>query len=158
MSVLNGAMKGCGRVAVVLALSFGAGQLPAEAQVGLTSGAARVTLIARSAPQGSIPAVSAPERFAQVGSLRETAVNVKLSANTSYRLVVRGTAANGTKVWVRSVTGEFQELTEGTAVTVARDAAAPGIEQQVQFRIEGSDGNAPGALPVRYDLVIAPTI
>lgn len=57
-----------------------------------------------------------------MGSVRETSVAVRLSANTGYQLIVRGTGSPTSRVWVRATNGEFQELTAGSSVTVARDA------------------------------------
>jgi hypothetical protein len=132
-----------------------------EAQVGLTSGMAQVALVARIAPRGSIQGVSQQRETGRVGSVRETSVAVRLSANTGYQLIVRGTGSPTSRVWVRATNGEFQELTAGSSVTVARDAHNAGRwEREVHYRIEtlgGADSDLQ-ALPVRYEIAISPTM
>ena len=128
------------------------------AQVGLTSGMAQVTLVARVAPRGTIQAVSPQRETVHSGLIREATVTVRLAANTGYQLIVRGTATPASRIWVRSVNGEFQELTAGSAVVVARDSRGGGEwERSVHYRIEASGNEAP-VLPVRYEIAIAPTI
>lgn len=130
------------------------------AQVGLTSGMAQVALVARIAPRGSIQGVSAEREAARTGSFREASVKVRLSANTGYQLVVRGTAIPTSRIWVRAASGEFQELTAGASVTVARDAHCAGQwEREVHYRIEAEE-SAPAlnALPVRYEIAIDPVM
>jgi hypothetical protein len=86
---------------------------------------------------------------------------VRMSANTGYQLVARGTGAASSRIWVRAASGEFQELTAGSSVTVARDTHCAGQwEREVRYRIEGSDSNDDGslALPVRYEIAINPTM
>lgn len=137
-----------------------------QAQVGLASGSARITLIARVAPRASINGVTTAQETARQGSLKEGTVKVRLTANTGYRLVVVGTgpvSSNGqaaSRVWVRAENGRFEEVRSGTAVTVARghhaDAAS---EPEVSFRSETSaSGEGSQALPVRYEVRIDPTI
>lgn len=137
-----------------------------QAQVGLASGSARITLIARAAPRASVNGVSLAQETARQGSLREGTVKVSLAANTGYRLVAVGTAPvssndqSASRVWVRAENGRFEELKPGTAVTVARghhaDAAS---EPEVSFRSETSaSGEGSQALPVRYEVRIDPTI
>ena len=137
-----------------------------QAQVGLASGSARITLITRVAPQASINGVSPAHETARQGSLKEGTVKVHLAANTGYRLVVVGTAPvnsndqSASPVWVRAENGRFEELKSGTAVTVVRghhaDAAS---EPEVSFRSETSaSGEGSQTLPVRYEVRIDPTI
>jgi hypothetical protein len=147
-------------VALVGLLVLGSAQA-AEGQVGLTSGMAQVTLVARIAPRGSIQAVGAQRETARQGTVREVSVTVGLSANTGYQLIVRGTAVPASRVWVRSATGEYQELTSGTSVTVARDTRCAGQwQREVQYRIETSDaaGSELQNLPVRYEIAINPVM
>jgi hypothetical protein len=131
-----------------------------EAQIGLTSGVAQVALIARIAPRGSIQAVSAQRETGRVGTMREASVTVRMSANTGYQLVVKGTGTPTSRIWVRSANGEFQELTAGSSVTVAQDTHCAGQwEREVRYRIEAQDAPGdPTVLPVRYEIAINPVI
>jgi hypothetical protein len=128
----------------------------ARSQVGISSGLTQITLVARVAPHGSIKGVSAERETGRMGGLREASTTVRLSANAGYRLVVKAAGTPSSRVWVRAVTGEFQELTAGSSVTVARGTQAVESEREVQYRIE-SAGDELG-LPVRYELAIAPQI
>ncbi|HEY9014899.1 MAG TPA: hypothetical protein VIM84_07540 [Gemmatimonadales bacterium] len=124
---------------------------PLGAQVGLQSGQAQVSLVARAAPGGLITAV---------GTDRDAGVVLRVSANTGYRVVARSieTGNPGERVWVRSVGGELQELTPGASITVARGEAASDWEQQVELRLQSGDIASQHPLPVRYDLYIDPTL
>lgn len=129
----------------------------AQGQVGITSGLTQVALVAHVAPRGSIQGVSAERETSRMGALREASVTVRMSANTGYRLIVRSAGASTSRIWVRSVTGEFQELTAGSSVTVARGAHTAGqSEREIQYRIE-SGGNS-NSLPVRYEIAISPQL
>jgi hypothetical protein len=132
----------------------------AHGQVGITSGLAQVALVARIAPRGSIQGVSA-QRETTTGTLRYGSVTVKVSANSGYQLRVRGTAASASRIWVRAVSGEFQEVKAGSAVTVAKDAQCAGQwEREVQYRIQTQAGgvSTPAPLPVVYEIAISPTL
>ena len=129
----------------------------AESQVGISSGTAQIALVAHIAPRGSIQAVSAERETARTGTVREASVMVRVAANTGYQLVVRGTAVAASRVWVRGVNGEFQELTAGSSVTVARGTHAAGEwDREVQYRIE-SAGDL-NSLPVRYEIALNPQL
>jgi hypothetical protein len=129
----------------------------AHSQVGISSGVAQVALVAHIAPRGSIQGVSAERETGRTGSVREASVTVRVAANTGYQLVVRGTAVAASRIWVRSVDGEFRELTSGSSVIVARGAHAAGQwDREVQYRIE-SAGDL-NSLPVRYEIAINPTL
>lgn len=129
----------------------------AESQVGLVSGLTQVTLVAQIAPRGSIQDVSAGRETGRIGSVREASVMVRGAANTGYQLMVRGTAFTTSRIWVRGVNGEFQELSAGSSVTVARGTHATGQwEREVQYRIESAgDLNSP---PVRYEIALNPQL
>lgn len=131
-----------------------------EAQVGLTSAMAQVALVARVAPRGSIQGVSAPRETGRRGSVQEASVMVRVAANTGYQLVVRGTAVGTSRIWVRAVNGEFQELTASSSVTVARGMHAAGQwDREVQYRVEMPEGALHAtALPVRYEIAIDPAL
>jgi len=129
----------------------------AESQVGISSGVAQIALVAHIAPRGSIQGVSAERETGRMGSVREASVMVRVAANTGYQLVVRGIPVAASRIWVRGVNGEFQELTAGSSVTVARGTHVAGQwDREVQYRIESaSDLNS---LPVRYEIAIDPTL
>jgi hypothetical protein len=132
----------------------------AAAQVGLTSGMAQVALVARIAPRGSIQGVGAQRETGRTASVREVSVMVRMSANTGYQLLVRGTTTPTSRIWVRAANGAFQELTAGSSVTVARDTHCAGQwEREVRYRIEtiDSDNTELRPLPVRYEVAINPT-
>jgi hypothetical protein len=131
-----------------------------EAQVGLTSGISQGALVARVAPRGSIQSVSAARETGRTGAVRESAVTVRMSANTGYQLIVKATAAPTSRIWVRAVSGDFQELTAGSSVTVARDPHCAGQgEREVLYRVETqASAAAPEVLPARYEIAIRPQL
>ena len=132
------------------------------AQVGLTSGLAQVVLVARSAPRGTVHSIGTPTEHPSSGSIREVSVPVRLSTNTAYRLmVIRGdtrspASAQAVRVWVRAESGEFQLLEPRSAVLIARGKHAAERDLEVLYRLQTTDA-APG-LPVRYEIVIDPTL
>jgi hypothetical protein len=130
-----------------------------DAQQGIRSGVAQVTLIARSAPQGSIRAVEPARQIGRNGTIIEATMVVRLSANTGYRLIVRG-GLPAPRIWVRDVKGVYQELTGASAVTVGRRQHGAGEwEGEVRYRVETSGKRELSEpLPVRYELAIDPTI
>lgn len=132
-----------------------------EAQVGLSSGMAQVALVARVAPRGSVDGVTPQRETGRTRSIREASVTVRMFANTGYQLVVRGTGAPASRLWVRAAGGEFQEVSAGSSVTVVRDARGGGTrEHQVQYRMETTGGaeSVMPSLPVRYEIAISPTM
>ena len=129
----------------------------AQSQVGISSAMAQIALVAHIAPRGSIQGVSPERETGRMGAVREASVMVRVAANTGYQLVVRGTSVAASRIWVRGVNGEFQELTDGSSVTVARGTHTAGQwDREVQYRIE-SAGDL-NALPVRYEIAIDPTL
>lgn len=136
-----------------------------QAQIGLSSAPASITLLARAAPAASIVGVTPVRETARRGGTREETVGVRLSANTSYRLMVVGTGPASlpvkpaSRVWVQAEGGPFVEVGAGAAVTVARGRHAAAEEARVVFRSDHS-GSAQQlrVLPVRYELRIDPTI
>ena len=155
-----------GRRLVALGILAVAGPAALQAQVGLASGAAHLTLIARVPSRASINGVSPTRETARRGTLREGTVKVRLSANTGYRLVVVGTAPvssrtePASRLWVRAENGRFEELRSGAAVTVLRGHhAVAEWEAEVSFRSEASESiEGPQVLPVRYEVRIDPAI
>ena len=130
-----------------------------KAQVGISSGIAQVNLVARVPLRASMPGVSSVRDTAGKGRVSEGSVMVKFLANTTYRLVVRGTDLHtGSRVWVRSGSGDYTEVKAGQSVTVGRggETGEP-AERKVSYRIESSEeGVQP--LPLRYDVVVDPSI
>ena len=155
-----------GRRLVALGILAVAGPATLAAQVGLASGSARITLIARVAPRASVNGVSQAQETARQGTLREGTVKVRLAANTGYRLVVVGTAPvssndqSASRLWVRAENGRFEELRSGGSVTVAHELRSAGEwEREVSYRTESSEiSGSAQALPVRYELRVEPTI
>jgi hypothetical protein len=134
-----------------------------QAQVGLTSGLAQVELVARVAPRGSIEGVGPERETGRQGTLREMSVTVGLSANTGYRLVVLRTDAEALAsgqaplLWVRAVNGEFQALGADRPVVVSRERHAVGqSEREVRYEME--ERESWHSLPVRYEIVVDPTL
>lgn len=140
-----------------LLLTFGMAS-PAVAQIGIQSGVARVTLVARSEPHGSIQAVAPARQTTSVGGIVAGSMVVRFSANSGYRLMVRSTGIPGSRVWVQDVSGEYQELTSGSAITVARDNhCGNALEREVHYRMEAPEDQTT-EIPVRYELAINPSI
>jgi hypothetical protein len=133
-------------VAALLLIGLGWGR-SAQAQVGIRSGISQVSLLARSTPRASIETDN--PSFA-----------LRLTVNTGYSVVVRGLrpAGPGSRIWVRSAEGVFQEITDGSAVTVAHDGAGRVDLEQVQYRIESLEPPPAGTLPLYCELRIAPTL
>jgi hypothetical protein len=131
----------------------------ANAQEGIRSGLAQVTLMARSAPRGSIRSVEPARQIGRKGTMIEATMLVRVSANTGYRLAVRsGIPAN--RIWVRDVNGVYQELTRASVVTVARGPHGAGEwEGEVRYRVEMSaTRELSESLAVRYELAIDPSL
>jgi hypothetical protein len=131
----------------------------ATAQEGIRSGIAQVTMLARSAPRGSIRSVEPARQIGQNGAMIEATVLVRVSANTGYRLAVRsGIPAH--RLWVRDVNGVYQELTSASVVTVARGPHGAGEwEGQVRYRVEMSGKRELSeSLAVHYELAIDPSL
>jgi hypothetical protein len=131
----------------------------AKAQVGLTSGMAQVALVAYSAPRGAIQDVGHQQEVSRTGRVSEASVLVRMSSNTGYQLIVRGTGSTTSRIWVRAANGAFQELRAGSAVTVARGTPTAG-EREVRYRIESANAAdmAEQSLPVQYEIAINPTL
>jgi hypothetical protein len=131
----------------------------ATAQVGLTSGLAQVTLAARAPVQGSIQDVLTQPGIGLPNGGSQGSITLRMSANSGYRLVVRGTGrSEGVRIWFRSAAGEMREVTEGAAIVLVDDVHPSGIaERRVEYRVEGA-GEGSDRLPVRYELEISPTL
>lgn len=123
-------------------------------QVGITSGRTEIALVAHVPARGAIEGVSVERETARRGGLREASVTVRVSANTGYRLLVKSAGNQTSRIWVKAVTGEFQELSAGGSVTVARDTHCAGLcEREVQYRIEST--GALNSLPLRYEMALS---
>jgi hypothetical protein len=147
-----------GRVRTLLALALLVFARSAAAQVGLASSPARITLVAQ------VPARAAIEQAAigqtRVGGMKETTLTVHLTANSSYRLVVRGTVSGGRRVWVRAADGAYHPLVGGASVTVLRERrAGKEGEQKIRFRTESDSTQLSNpSPPVRYEVVVDPVL
>ena len=132
----------------------------AEAQVGLSSSPVQVALLARAAPLGSVHSIGDVRWMRREGAREATQV-LRLSANTRYSLVVRGVQqpVRGSRAWVRSLSGEFQEVLPNSSVTVARgQGGGVELDHPIHYRIESAASGEPAQLPVTYELRIAPTL
>jgi hypothetical protein len=129
-----------------------------EAQVGLSSPTAQVALVARVPVRASMPGVSSVLQTSQA-RVSEGSVMVRFTANTTYRLLVRGTDLHSSsRVWVRSGPGDYMEVKPGQSVTVVHGEATAGTsEREVSYRIESAEEGVPG-LPLRYEVVIDPSL
>jgi hypothetical protein len=132
----------------------------AQAQVGLASSVAQITLVARAAPGGRLPDLDRIREIRRGRGIREGAATLRFSTNTAYRLIARRLANSGSRVWVRSAKGEYQELRADAPVTVlVQETPAQDMNWELQFRQETTDRSGPtAALPIRYDLVISPSL
>ena len=152
-------------LAVLLAMGLAWGS-NAQAQVGLASREARVTLVASAPPRAAMTTVGAPRLIAVHGSVREAAVTVGLSSNHGYRLVVRGTGrpqAAGSepspRIWVRGVDGKFQELGIGSRITVVQGGRHGKSDPEIVYRIESSGAELEiRSLPVQYEIAVTPVL
>ena len=156
-SVLAAMGRGLGALSVMALM----GVSTARAQIGLASSASQVGLVVRSAPRASALAVGSVHRTGRHGELTDATMDIQLSANSPYRLVVRGVSGTANRqIWVQSVEGEYRPVVEGSSVIVAWGSSASAqSRRQIRFQI---DRTAPGTvgelLPVRYELVMEPTI
>jgi hypothetical protein len=146
------------RVWTLLALAVLVFSRSAAAQVGLASSPARITLVAQ------VPARAAIEEAAigqtRVGAMQETTLTVHLAANSSYRLVVRGTSSGGRRVWVRAADGAYHPLVGGASVTVLQERrAGKEGEQKIRYRTESdSTQSSDPSPPVRCEVVVDPLL
>ena len=154
---MKAAQKTLTQIAMTLALvSLASGT--AVAQVGLTSGMSRVTLVARSVPQGSIRGVEQMRQTAVRGQMMEASATVRWSANAAYQVRVGG-VANGSRIWVQDVNGQYQELTAGKKITVAKGThTAAEAASEVHYRIDGATGQSDVSAPLYYEIAIDPVI
>ena len=126
-----------------------------QAQVGISSRLARVSLVVRAPSHADMPRVSAPRVIGRRGDLREAAVRLNLRANSGYRLVARNSAGSTSRVWIRVADHDYQELIPGRALTLPGERHGSS-EREVRYLTDGSTWSA--ELPVRFELVIDPVI
>ena len=157
---LGKALEAIGRGTAAWAALALAGAPDLSAQVGLSSQPAQVSLVARVAPGAMLHRVSPSVERIRSETSKDVSVSVGLAANSGYRLVVVGTdRPAGTRLWVRGMDGTLRELTDGAAVTVARDGRMAGPqEREVSYRVESADAGGMGLLPVRYEIWVDPTL
>jgi hypothetical protein len=149
-------LSGCTTLVVGVSLAL-AGRV--EAQVGISSSAAPVMLVANAPLQGSLEGLVVQSGIGLPDQKHSGTITLRVSANGGYRLVVRGGGEfpPDARIWVRSVSGEFQEVREGSSVVVADDTHPAGVEERrVEYWIQGAGDET--ALPVRYELQINPSI
>ncbi len=155
------------RMAALVIAIFLTSAPTSEAQVGLASRESRVTLIAHIPSAAEMPLVGPPRVLAVRDSVLELAVTVRLSSKGGYRLLVHGNAGQrqpssriSRRIWVQGVDGNFHELQEGTAVTVAHDGRPAGeLDREVRYRLEHSNTSSETApLPLRYEIAVKPVI
>jgi hypothetical protein len=130
----------------------------AAAQVGLASSPARVTLVAHVPAGASIEEAAIAQTT--VGVMQETILTVHLAANSSYRLVVRGTGSGGRHVWVRAADGAYHALVRGASVTLLQERrAGKQAEQEIWYRTESdSTQSSDPSPPVRYEVLVDPVL
>jgi hypothetical protein len=129
----------------------------AQSQVGITSALSQIALVAHVPTRTSIQRVGAERETGRLGGIREASATLRISANTGYRLMVRAAGVPASRIWVRAASGEFQELTAGSSVTVGRGThSADQLEREVQYRIESAGDEK--TLPVRYEIAISPQL
>jgi hypothetical protein len=131
--------------------------LSLHAQVGLSSGSAQVLLVARAAPHAALPSVSTPRKLEHRNGLTHASVNVHMSGNRGYRLVVRSDASSASRVWVRGLDAQYRELVPGIAVTVAEEEAGR-AEHEVSYKLQTDAPRSSITLPVRYEILVDPII
>jgi hypothetical protein len=134
-----------------------------QAQQGLRSRSLQVALIARVPARGALQSIGPAREVATIGELKQASVSLRLSANSSCRLVVLRSAGSADKghsrIWVRNAAGTFEELKPGSGVTVARDRVFAGEdEREVRYLFDthGSEMMDATALPVRYEIRMDP--
>ena len=132
----------------------------AQAQVGLKSGVAQVTLVAHSSPRAALHPVGPVVEIGRRGAFKEATVGLRLSTNSAYRLRVHRTGGpSRARLWVHAVDGSYHELRAGSPVTVGRASHASGdSESTVRYRLETPARGRAIVLPVRYEVVVEPTI
>jgi len=153
------ARRSIGRLLTIVALLGLASAPVLEAQVGLSSRTAQVALVARVPVRASMPGVSSVLQTPRKDRVSEGSVMVRFTANTTYRLLVRGTELHsGSRVWVRSARGDYTEVKAGQSVTVLHggDNGGPS-ESEVSYRIESAKDGVQD-LPLRYEVVVDPSI
>ena len=126
-----------------------------QAQVGISSRVAQVSLVVRAHSHADMPRVSAPRTIGRRGDLTEAAVRLNLLANSGYRLIVRGTSGSTSRVWIQVEDDDYQEVVPGRGVTLSRERRGSS-EREVRYLTDG--GTSSADLPVRFELVIDPII
>jgi hypothetical protein len=134
---------------------IGQGSTDLQAQVGISSRVAQVSLVVRAPSHADMPRVSAPRTIGRRGDLTEAAVRLNLLVNSGYRLIARGTAGSTSRVWIQVEDDDYQELVPGRAVTLPRERRG-NSEREVRYLTNGSTSSAD--MPVRFELVIDPII
>jgi hypothetical protein len=131
-----------------------------QAQIGLGSGLAQVQLKATSPARAALHPSSPLPELVRLDADGGATVRLHLSANSAYRMVVHRTDdGSSSRLLVRAADGAYHELRAGSPVVVQRGSRARGdAENSVRFRWAKSADPTPAVLPVRYELVVDPTI
>ena len=150
--------------ALAIVLSGPAPILSAQGGPGaLASNIAQVQLVA-VVPARVTPAV--PARAAGITWSRTTGTGVAsigLAANTAYRVVAhriepRPDAEPLPRIWIRTDTGQLRELRRGEPVVVRRGRSGDGTIL-VPFRLSpAAEGAAVAAPPLRFDVLVEPSL
>jgi hypothetical protein len=146
------------RTATTVAVVLAAVAPGAVAQVGLSSRGQAISLVARVPVRASFGEESAPVEKTS-GLMRETSVTVRLATNSGYHLLVKSAAPSRSRTWVRAADGQFHELVAGEGIVVAQDPAGSGErEREIQYRVEGGNQRTEVSPPVRYEILVDPTL
>jgi hypothetical protein len=130
-----------------------------QAQIGLSSGLAQVAMKVTSPVRAALQP-SGPLSAIRLEADGGTTVRLHLSANSAFRMVVHRTDHESSlRLLVQAADGGYQELRAGSPVVVQRAThAGDDAENGVRFRWEKRADPLPVVLPVRYELVVDPTI
>jgi hypothetical protein len=138
-----------------MALMSPRGGADLQAQVGISSRATQVSLVARAPLHANMPLLSAHRVIGRRGDLSEAAVRLDLLVNSGYRLVAHSNAPSASRVWIQVAGGDYQELVPGAPVTLPGDHRSRS-EREVRYLTDGSTSSA--ELPLRFELLIDPVI
>jgi hypothetical protein len=153
------------RVASVLCLTAGAvAAQQAPAPVPVVSNLARVQLTVVVPPRVTLAPAGSLREISRTDSTAVVIAPLGVGANMSFRVLVHRVAdtcrsANGTerRVWVRTASGAFTELTDRPAVITRAPRTGAG-EDELQYRVTAGGTACDAELPVRYDILVAPTV
>jgi len=129
----------------------------------LVSAVAQVRLVATVLPRVT---PIAPTRVAGISWSGETGTGVAsiaISSNTSYRIVIHRIgpgpgSASVSRIWIRGDDRQLHELRNGEPVVIRRGRNGDG-SVLVPFRVSPTgEGAAAGDPPLRFDVLVEPTL